>query len=297
MNSAADSPGRAYASALFAVIVWGASFIATKIALWELSPLTVIWLRTGMGVAVLGIAVPLRREFFLPKRDDLRFFILLGALGITLHQWLQAAGLVTALASTTAWIVAAIPLVIALVSRIVLDEPLRRKHLMGIVIGALGVLLVVSRGDWHLLARGAFGAPGDILVGLSTITWALFSVYSRKGLYRHRAAPMMLYVMGSGWIFCTIPWVLTDGPAEITRLSVEGWGAMLFLGILCSGLAYIFWYDALKALPVAQVGSMLYVEPLITMFVAASILGEPVTLAVLLGGGVTLLGVRIATLR
>ncbi|MCC6398011.1 MAG: DMT family transporter, partial [Bacteroidetes bacterium] len=297
MSSPEQSLIRPYAGALFAVIVWGASFIATKLGLREVGPLTVIWLRFGIGLVVLGIAVPLRREFFVPSLHDLRFFVFLGAVGITIHQWLQASGLVTALASTTAWIVAAIPLVIALVSRLVLDEPLHRKHIVGIVVGAIGVLLVVSRGDWHLLAEGVFGTPGDFLVAISTITWALFSVYSRKGLYRHKAAPMMFYVMASGWLFSTIPWVLAGGPAEISHLSIQGWGAILFLGVLCSGLAYIYWYDALKALPVAQVGSMLYVEPLITMLVAASILGEPVTLAALIGGSVILLGVRIATLR
>jgi len=297
VSSREQSLARPYAGALFAVVVWGASFIATKLGLREVGPLTVIWLRFGIGLVVLGIAVPLRKEFFVPTAADLRFFVILGAVGITVHQWLQATGLITALASTTAWIVAAIPLVIALVSRFVLDEPLRRKHVVGIAVGAVGVLLVVSRGDWHLLAEGVFGAPGDFLVALSTITWALFSVYSRKGLYRHKAAPMMFYVMASGWLLSTIPWILAGGPAEISRLSAQGWGAILFLGVLCSGLAYIYWYDALKALPVAQVGSLLYVEPLITMLVAASILGEPVTLAALIGGSVILLGVRIATLR
>lgn len=297
MSSTEQSLARPYAGALFAVVVWGASFIATKLGLREVGPLTVIWLRFGIGLIVLGIAVPLRKEFFVPTATDLRFFVILGAVGITIHQWLQATGLITALASTTAWIVAAIPLVIALVSRFVLDEPLHRKHVIGIVVGAIGVLLVVSRGDWHLLAEGVFGTPGDFLVALSTITWALFSVYSRKGLYRHKAAPMMFYVMASGWLLSTIPWVLAGGPAEVSHLSALGWGAILFLGLFCSGLAYIYWYDALKALPVAQVGSLLYVEPLITMLVAASILGEPVTLAALIGGSVILLGVRIATLR
>ncbi len=293
-----DSPppsGRPYYGALFAVVVWGASFIATKIALHEVQTMTVVWLRFGIGFLVLAIAVPLRREFFIPKAADLRSFALLGLLGITIHQWLQVGGLETSLASTTAWIITAIPLVTAIVARIVLDDPLHRNHILGILVGALGVLLVVSRGDWHRLADGAFGAPGDLLVGLSTITWSLFSVYSRKALHRHRAAPMTLYVMGSGWLFTSVLWLMKDGPADLAKLSTEGWIAIGFLGVLCSGLAYIYWYDALKALPVAQVSSLLYVEPIVTMFVAAALLNEPVTIAALLGGGVIMVGVKIAT--
>ncbi|MBN1147276.1 MAG: EamA family transporter, partial [Anaerolineales bacterium] len=57
------------------------------------------------------------------------------------------------------------------------------------------------------------------------------------------------------------------------------------------GLAYIAWYDALQALPAAQVGSFLYMEPLVTAATAALILGEPLLLASLLGGALILLGV------
>ncbi len=296
VTSPHPTSGRPYYGALFAVVVWGASFIATKIALHDVQTMTVVWLRFGIGFLVLAVAVPLRREFFVPNAPDLRSFALLGFLGITVHQWLQVGGLVTSLASTTAWIITAIPLVTAIVARIVLDDPLRRNHIIGILVGAVGVLLVVSRGDWHRLTEGAFGAPGDLLVGLSTITWSLFSVYSRKALHRHKAAPMTLYVMGSGWLFTTVIWVMKDGPADLVKLSAGGWVAIAFLGILCSGFAYIFWYDALKALPVAQVSSMLYVEPLVTMFIAAAMLGEPITIAALLGGAVIMLGVKIATL-
>ncbi len=53
----AHSAARAYAGAIFAVVVWGASFIATKIGVGQVDPLTVMWLRFGIGVAVLGEAV------------------------------------------------------------------------------------------------------------------------------------------------------------------------------------------------------------------------------------------------
>jgi drug/metabolite transporter (DMT)-like permease len=297
-----SSPGthslaRVYAGALFSVAVWGASFIATKIALRDVHPLTVMWLRFGIGVAVLAAAVAARGEFVVPGRKELRYFAGLGALGITLHQWLQATGLVTARASTTAWIITATPLTMAVVGWIVLGERLRRRHVVGILLGALGVLLVVSRGDWASLVEGSFGSTGDLLVTVSTVTWALFSVYSRRGLHLYRSAPMMLYVMGSGWLLGTIPWVLAGGPAEIGHLSSGAWAAIAFLGVFCSGLAYIYWYDALRALPAAKVGSLLYLEPLVTMVVAAALLGEAVVLSAVVGGAVILLGVRVTVQR
>ncbi|MFZ6020317.1 MAG: EamA family transporter, partial [Chloroflexota bacterium] len=59
----------------------------------------------------------------------------------------------------------------------------------------------------------------------------------------------------------------------------------------CSGLAYIFWYDALQAMPSAQVGVFLYLEPLVTVAVAGAVLGEALTAATLAGGIIILLGV------
>ena len=69
-----------YVEAFFAVIVWGASFIATKIALQEISPLTIVWLRFLMGVVILGLAVALRKQFTLPDKKEWAYFALLGFL-------------------------------------------------------------------------------------------------------------------------------------------------------------------------------------------------------------------------
>ncbi len=100
--------------AALAVGVWGAAFIARKIALREGQPLTVIWLRFGMGVIVLGIGVALRKQFAPLTRKQLPYFALLGFLGICLHHLLQSNGLLTSAATTTVWIVATTPVFIAL---------------------------------------------------------------------------------------------------------------------------------------------------------------------------------------
>jgi drug/metabolite transporter (DMT)-like permease len=295
VSHARPSPTRAYLGAIFAVLVWGGSFIATKIAVRETSPLTVMSLRFGIGVLVLFAAAARRGALPAPRWRDLLQFLAIGTLGITIHQGLQITGLVTARASTTAWIISATPLTMALVGWVLLGERIGRRQAVGIAVGAVGVLLVVSRGDWTSLAAGSVGSVGDFLVALSTVTWALFSVFSRQALQRHAAAPMMLYVMAGGWAMGAVPWIASGGPAEISRLSASGWMALVFLGVLCSALAYIYWYDALQVLPTAQVGTLLYLEPLVTMFVAAALLGEAITPASVVGGAVILAGVRVAT--
>jgi drug/metabolite transporter (DMT)-like permease len=281
----------AYAKILFSVVVWGASFIATKVALQEISPATVVWLRFGIGVLILGLAAFWRGQLTPPKMKDLPYFALLGVIGITFHQWLQSTGLVTAQASTTAWIVATTPIFMALLGWLVLREKLSKLQIFGIALATAGVLLVVSEGDLASLAVGQFGTPGDFLILISAPNWALFSTFSRRGLNEHPAGRMMLYVMGFGWLFTSILFFGGPGISEISQLSINGWLGIIFLGVACSGLAYIFWYDGLQAIPASQVGAFLYLEPLVAMGVAAIILGEPILAVSLFGGGTILLGV------
>lgn len=296
--------------ATFAVVVWGASFIVTKMALREISPASVVWLRFAIGVGVLGAAVVLRRQYALPSRGDLAYFTLLGFIGITFHQWLQSTGLVTAQASTTAWIVSTIPVFMAILGWLFLRERLSWGQIWGIALATMGVLLVVSQGDLGSILAGGFGAPGDFLILLSAPNWAVFSILSRRGLQRFPAAWMMFYVMLTGWLLTTVQWLaqvgmgenraLTGGilsawgeaaVQEISRLSWQGWLAIGILGLFASGLAYIAWYDALKVISAARVGVLLYIEPLVAVVVAGMVLDEPIRLVALLGGAIILFGV------
>ena len=280
-----------YLKVTFSVVVWGASFIATKIALMDMQPVTVVWVRFAIGVLILGIVVLVRKQFKLPKRSEILYFIVLGFLGITFHQWLQSTGLVISKASTTAWIVATTPLFIAMLSWIFLREKLNWAQIAGIGLATIGVLLVLNEGDISSLSIGEFGNYGDFLILISAINWAVFSVISRRGLENHPAALMMFYVMAAGWLMISIPFFTGTGVNDLQSISFSSLLGVLFLGIFCSGIAYIFWYDALKSIPASQVGVFLYLEPLIAVILAAYLLGENIYLASLIGGILILIGV------
>lgn len=281
-----------FLEAIFTVVVWGGTFIATKIALQEVSPATIVWLRFAMGVVILGATVMLRKQFAVPEKSEWLYFALLGFIGVTFHQWLQANGLITAQATTTAWIVATTPIFIALLGWLVLKEKLNWMQVGGIAAAALGVLLIVSKGNLGALFTGKEGTIGDLLILISAPNWAIYTVLSRRELARHPAARMMFYVMLLGWLFTTV-WIFGFGPglSEIHNITLKGWGAILVLGIFGSGLAYIAWYDALQALPASQLGVFLNIEPLVTTMLAALLLNESITLLVLLGGAIIIAGV------
>lgn len=278
--------------AIFSVVVWGGTFIATKIALKEASPATIVWLRFSMGVVILGATVVLRKQFAWPEKSEWLYFALLGFIGVTFHQWLQATGLQTAKATTTAWIVATTPVFIAILGWFALKEKLGWIQIGGIVLAAFGVLLIVSKGNIPALFAGQEGTFGDVLIFISALNWAVYTILSRRELARHPAARMMFFVMLLGWLFTNI-WIFGFGPglSEISQLTSSGWGAVLILGIFGSGLAYIAYYDALQALPASQLGAFLNIEPLVTALLAAVMIGENITIISLVGGAIIIFGV------
>lgn len=292
-----------YAGLILTVIFWGASFVATKIVLLELTPATIIVIRFGVGFLVLLITVGLRQEIKPVHRQKLPFLALLGFLGITFHQWLQVTGLKSTPATITAWIVATIPVFVALLGWAILGERLTKQQVAGITLAAGGAVTVVSGGDLLALTTGRVGTMGDIMIAISAINWAVFTVLSKRALGMPspdvskdtvaNGSPVivMLYVMGFGLAF-SIPWALVDGGwRALATISDQGWWALLFLGVACSGLAYLFWFKALDVMPATQAGVFLYLEPLVTAVLAGPMLGESTTTITALGGAAILLGV------
>jgi drug/metabolite transporter (DMT)-like permease len=274
-----------------AIGVWGGSFIATKIAVGEVSPVTVVWSRFLIGLIILGWFAWKNDQLAISTWKDGLQFAFMGFMGITLHQFLQSSGLVTSEASTTAWIVSTTPVFMAILGWLFLKEHLGLARTAGIILAALGVLLVVSKGSFTGMFNGNFGRPGDILILISAPNWAIFSVLSRPLLQKHSAIKFTFYVLLFGWMMTSLQFLAGQHWSEFGQLSTNGWIAIAFLGIFCSALAYIFYNDGLQALPASQVGAFLYLEPLVATLVAALILSEQIVLATLAGGVMILLGI------
>lgn len=282
-----------FAKAGMAVGVWGVSFVMTKVVLREVMPATVVWLRFAIAVLILGVVLWVRKGFKTLSISEAGYFAMLGFIGITFHQWLQSNALVVTGAMTAGWIVAITPVFIAFLGWLALKERLGWDRIGGIAVAAVGVLLVVAKGDLNSLLEGHFGNRGDFMVLVSTIIWAIYSVFSRRGLQKHPADRMIFFVMLFGWVFLSFNFFTGPGLEDISHLSLNGWLATLFLGVLCSAMGFIFWYDALQALPASQVGVFLYLQPIITTFFASLILGEPLFWLSVLGSILILAGVLI----
>lgn len=282
---------------LVTVVSWGASFTAVKTALAVCSPLSVIWVRFTIGSAILAALTFFWQERSLPRRGQWGLLALLGFLSVPFHNLIQATGLRTAGAASSAWIVATSPAWIALLGWLFLKEPLGRRGLLGIALASGGVLVVVLRGSGMELTLHDALAPGNLLVLASAINWAVFSVLSRQALQRFSPLWMTTWMMGLGWLMTTALYLPSGLWRELAQIPVAAWGALFFLGVFCTGFGYAFWYEGLRHLPAAQVGAFLFLNPLSATGVAAVVLGEPLSWSLAGGGVLVLLGVTLVNRR
>lgn len=276
--------------ALLATAFWGASFIATKIALREITPLTVVVLRFALGVGVLLALLAWRRQAAIARRRDLGWLALLGLNGITVHQLLQSTGLLTTTATNSGWMVALIPVFTAVLARLMLREAFGALKAIGLAVASAGALVIVGRGH---VSTNLFGAAttGDALVLLSAVNWALFTTLSKRIIGRYAPAVMMAHVITFGWLLSLPLFGMAGGWQDVPHMSSAGWAAVLFLGIGCSGIAYAFWYDALAHTDASSLASFQYFQPIVTVAVAAAVLGEAVSWSMAAGGTAILFGV------
>ena len=278
-------------AAFGAVALWGVSFVATKAALRELSPVTLIFSRFALGTAVLFLILRFRAKQQVPPRQVWPALALMGFVGVFVHQMLQVHGLALTTAVQTGWLIGLIPIWSALLSAVVLRERFGVRKVSGLLVGTVGAVLVITRGELSSEVLALPATKGDLLILASTVNWAIYTILGRDTLKRlgsSRATSWMMLV-GSAML---IPFFVKDaGWQEYTALSPTTIGAVIFLGIGCSGLGYLFWYAALERIETSKVAAFLYLEPLITLGAAVTLLGEPVAASTLIGGGLVLVGV------
>lgn len=278
------------AAGILAVFFWAISFVAIKIALPQMRPVTMIFLRQLLGTITVVIVVGLHGRWELPSRSDLPRILFTSFVGIGLHQWLQAQGMLTTTAISTSWLSALAPILIALMSWIWLHEPFVPIQGVWLLIAGIGAVLVAS-GSWQSLFQGSFGDIGALLVLASAFVWALYSILLKQLLYKIKSDTVTLTVLLLGLLMVLPIFVYSEGWMDVYDISLSGWVSVIVLGVGSTGLASILYNYALKNISGTVVASLQYPEPLITVAIATWLLQETFTFSMGVGGLLILLGI------
>jgi drug/metabolite transporter (DMT)-like permease len=273
---------------MFAVISWGVSFIATKIALAELTPVTIIIMRMILAVVLLFIIAKTTKRDFSIEWKKHRGILLLAMIAV-FHLWIQVTGLKYTTASNTGWIIGITPVFMALLGYLFFREKLRIINIAGIAVAFFGLLLLISKGDFSKI--DLISNKGDVMVLASAFTWSVYSLVNKKITFSYPPLMTIFYLFLTMMVIL-IPFNIShEAVYSVLNLSGRGWFSVLFLGLICSGVSYVFWAQALKEMNSARAGSFLYFEPFITIFTAWLILNEQITFVIVLSGVIITTGV------
>jgi drug/metabolite transporter (DMT)-like permease len=238
-------------------------------------------------VLLFVIAKATKRDFSIDWKKHSG--ILLLAIIAVFHLWIQVTGLKYTTASNTGWIIGITPVFMALLGYLFFREKLRIINIAGIIVASFGLLLLIGKGDFSKI--DLISNKGDVMVLVSAFTWSIYSLVNKKITFSY---PPMMTIF---YLFITMAVILIpfniSGEAlySVIHLSGRGWFAVLFLGLICSGISYVFWAQALKEMDSARAGSFLYFEPFITIFTAWLILNEQITFVIVLSGVIITTGV------
>jgi drug/metabolite transporter (DMT)-like permease len=279
--------------ALIAILFWGVSFVATRAVVEQISPVALIFARAALGSLLLIGILTARGQPWLPPRSVWPSLFLMGFIGVAFHQLLQAYALQLTTAVNSGWLIGLTPVWSAILAAIHLRERFPPRKLLGLTLGFAGAVLVVTRGRLGGDVLGLPATRGDLMILASTVNWAVYSVFGHPTLKRLGSLVATTCAMIVGWVLLTGPFVYARAWGDFARLDAVGWAAVLFLGICCSGLGYLWWYGALERIEASRVAALLYLEPLVTLLAAVVLLGETVGVTTIVGGLLLVGGVAL----
>ena len=290
-------PASAYLFAAVPVLFWGTSFATVKLCLDEISPAGLVAVRAVLALAALLPAAFLFRDAGGvaargdARRGDRRRCAFLGVVGVPLQLGLQTYALRLTTANHCGWIVALSPVATACLAALLLRERFPWPKTLGVALGFAGATAVMLGGGRASLALPA--TRGDLLVLVSAFNWSVYTLVARRLMAGRASLPLTLRIFAWGAAGAVAFYLAVGDPRELLAVPPRVWALLAYLGIGCSGIAYLCWSLALERLEAARLASFQNVQPLVTLASAALVLGESPGAAALLGGLFVIVGVTL----
>lgn len=294
-NMKASQPIWGHAAAFFTILVWGITFISTKVLLDSFTPLEITFFRLLMAVLALLIVRPPKFPFNIKDRLLLKSewkSMFAGLCGVTLYFIFQNIALTHTLAANVGVLISVAPLFIALISHILRKDKLKGYFFIGFAAALLGIVLISYNGNFVL----QLNPLGDFLSILAAVVWALYSVTiesinaPQSGIYD---VTRNVFIFGFLFLLPFLPFF--EFRIGIMRFAeLPNLINLLFLGVVASALCFVTWNFAVQVLGPVRTSLYIYLVPFITIVTSALYLHEPVTPISAIGMVLILVGMLIS---
>jgi drug/metabolite transporter (DMT)-like permease len=276
--------------AIISCLVGGAALAVTRYLTSDADALTIAFLRWGIGIlCLLPVAILLRSKF--PPRSD---WLPVAALGISFFGVffvLYNIALLYTTAARGSLALATLPLQTMLVASALGMERLTTRKTIGVFIAVFGVVAALA---FNLGAPvGAWRGEGIML--FAVFCMAFYSVWSRPFTQRSSALGFLSLGMGSAAIVLLVAGLVTGSLWQLAAFNAAEWKAALYLGIGGGAVAFILWIMALERASPTRVANTMTVNPIAAGGLGALLLGEPITVNLIVGLIAVFGGIWIAT--
>ena len=279
-------------AACLSTALGGSAFVAMRFLVTETEPVTVAFLRNAIAAVVLtSFALVVVRRW--PSPRELLVMGFMGAMFFGGLQFIFSTALTFTTSSRGALAYMTTPFITLLIAGMFGIEKPTRKKLVGITIATFGIVVA--------LAQSA-GAPSDAWIGdglvlVGALITSVYGVWSSRALQRH--SPLVAVVSGvvPGSFLLFLLALGLGAPTFAPTLSGIGWAAVAFLGIGAAVISYTLWLWALRHTTPTLVAVALPMNPLMALLWGAVLLGEKVTIEMIAGFGLVLMGIAIANWR
>jgi drug/metabolite transporter (DMT)-like permease len=291
----ATRPGGAVATlaaASFAVVAWGFTPAATKLAVDEIDALTVGILRTVLAMAP-GLPLALALRLPLPTgRGDWRLLAVSAVSGFVAFPLLFAIGVELTTTAHAALIMAALPIFTGLFGALVERRLPGRRWWRGAALAVAGEVVLVG-------ARFGFEEPGaslegDLLTLASCIAAAAGYVAGSRLSPRIGTWSTTFWGLSLGGVVLLPLLAMRFGATDWAAVTAVGWNATLYLALFPTVLAYAGWYWALARGGTARIGSVQFAQPVVALGAAVTAMGEVMTVPLAVATVAILAGIAIA---
>ena len=278
-------------AALFTVVNWGTTFIATKLLLEAFTPIEILLFRFVLGFLVLWLVCPRRLKVGDWHREAV--FAAAGLTGVCLYYLLENIALTFSTASNVGVIVSASPLFVALFTLLLSrgKERPRWSFLLGFVVSMAGICLISFNGS-----QLSLDPRGDLLAVLAAVVWAVYSLLTKRiGGYGWNVIQTTRRIFGWGILFMIPAAAVMDFRLGLERLSEPSYvGMFLYLGLGACAACFVTWNFAIKTLGPIRTMVYIYLVPVTTVAASVLILREPFTWMVGAGTVLTLIGLLLS---
>ncbi len=278
-------------AALFTALVWGTTFISTKILLRSFQPVEILFFRFLIGLILLKVLQP-KRLMGTSRQQELHFAAA-GLCGVCLYYLLENIALTYTMASNVGVIISVAPFFTAILTHLLLqgEDKLNIHFFIGFLFAIAGICLISFNGT-----RMQLNPFGDFLSVVAAAIWACYSVLIRKiSSFGYPTIQTTRRIFCYGILFMIPSLWLFDFHLGLERFLNPAYAAnILFLGLGASALCFVTWNFAVRQLGAVKTSIYIYLDPVVTVATSALVLGEPVTLLSAAGVAFTLAGLVLS---